>query len=96
MIAQPAETQYRLTQRTQLYLRLSRLRYHALPEQVHATAERGLAKEQLLILCDGMFIEKGENVLIAGALQISVTQHAGLAPQGTGQITFTTSGSSGN
>lgn len=62
-----AETQYRLTQRTQLYLRLSRLRYNALPEQVHATPQRGLAKEQLLLLCDGMFIEKSENVLITGA-----------------------------
>lgn len=62
-----AEMQYRLAQRTQLYLRLSRLRYHALPEQVHATPERGLSKEQLLMLCDGMLIEKGENVLITGA-----------------------------
>jgi predicted GTPase len=34
---------------------------------VQATAERGLNKEQLLILCDGMFIEKSENVLITGA-----------------------------
>lgn len=62
-----AEMQYRLAQRTQLYLRLSRLRYHALPEQIFATQERGLSKEQLLMLCDGMFIEKGENVLITGA-----------------------------
>ena len=62
-----AEIQYRLTQRTQLYLRLSRLRYHALPEQIIATQERGLTKEQLLMLCDGMFIEKGENILITGA-----------------------------
>ncbi len=35
-----AEAQYRLAQRTQLYLRLSRLRYHALPEQIIATQER--------------------------------------------------------
>jgi len=62
-----AEIQYRLAQRTQLYLRLSRLRYHALPEQVHASHERGLSKEQLLVFCEGMFIEKGENVLITGA-----------------------------
>lgn len=62
-----AETQYRLQQRTQLYLRLSKLRYHALPEQVHATPTRGLSKEQLLLFCDGMFIEKAENILITGA-----------------------------
>lgn len=62
-----AEIQYRLAQRTQLYLRLSRLRYHAIAEQVHASLERGLSKEQLLVFCEGMFIEKGENVLITGA-----------------------------
>src|SRR6516164_4829107 len=53
-----AETQYRLQQRTQLYLRLSRLRYHALVEQVQAAPQRGITKEQLLQFCDGMFINK--------------------------------------
>jgi len=62
-----AETQFRLQQRTHLYLRLSKLRYHALPEQVQATPVRGLTKEQLLQFCDGMFIEKSENILITGA-----------------------------
>lgn len=62
-----AETQYRLTQRTQLYLRLSKLRYNALPEQVYATADRGLSKEQLLMLYDGSFIEKNQTVLICGS-----------------------------
>jgi len=62
-----AETQYRQQQRTQLYLRLSRLRYHALVEQVQATPQRGITKEQLLQFCDGMFITKGENILIDGA-----------------------------
>lgn len=62
-----AETQYRLQQRTQLYLRLSRLRYHALAEQVDTTAGRGISKEMLLQLCDGSFIEQSENILITGA-----------------------------
>jgi DNA replication protein DnaC len=62
-----AEIQYRRQARTNLYLSLSKLRYHALPEQVHATVQRGLTKEQLLQLCDGLFIEKAENVLITGA-----------------------------
>ena len=62
-----AETQYRQQQRTQLYLRLSRLRYHALVEQVQAAPQRGITKEQLLQFCDGMFITKGENILISGA-----------------------------
>lgn len=62
-----AEDLYRTHQRTQLYLRLSKLRYHAVPEQVHCSADRGVTKEQLITLCDGMFITQGENVLISGA-----------------------------
>lgn len=62
-----AEASYRIHQRTQLYLRLSRLRYNATPEQVNCTAGRGLTKELLITFCDGMFIEKSENLLITGA-----------------------------
>jgi DNA replication protein DnaC len=62
-----AESLYRNHQRTELYLRLSKLRYHATPEQVHCTPGRGLEKEQLITLCDGMFIGRGENILITGA-----------------------------
>ncbi len=62
-----AEILYRTHQRTELYLRLSKLRYHALPEQVHCSQERGLPKEQLIALCDGTYINRGENVLISGA-----------------------------
>jgi len=62
-----AESQHRLIARTDLYLRLSKLRYHALPEQVHCSAERGLTSDQLLQLCDGLFIKKGDNVLITGS-----------------------------
>jgi DNA replication protein DnaC len=61
-----AETQYRLSQRTQLYLRLSKLRYSTVPEQVNTTSGRGITREQLLLFCDGSFIEKGENVLVTG------------------------------
>ena len=66
MVAE-AEDLYRTHQRTQLYLRMSKLRYNAVPEHVHCSADRGLPKEQLITLCDGMFINKGENVLISGA-----------------------------
>jgi DNA replication protein DnaC len=62
-----AERQYRLQQRTQLYLRLSKLRYHALMEQVDTTSQRGLTKEGLLQFLDGGFIERAENILITGA-----------------------------
>lgn len=62
-----AEIQTRLQQRTQLLLRLSKLRYHAMMEQVNATSQRGISKEQLLQFADGLFISKGENVLITGS-----------------------------
>ena len=62
-----AEVEYRDHARTQKYLKASKLRYHALPEDILCTAERGITREQVLRLSDGMFIEKGENVLITGA-----------------------------
>ena len=44
-----AEAQYRLAQRAQLYLRLSKLRYNTMPEQVKTAPDRGITKEQLLM-----------------------------------------------
>lgn len=62
-----SETQYRVHQRTELYLRLSRLRYHVLPEQIQCSVQRNITKEQLLLLCEGSFIDKAEHILITGA-----------------------------
>ena len=62
-----AESEHRLNARTQLYLRLSKLRYHALAEQVQTAPERGLTKEQLIGLCEGRFIERAQNILICGS-----------------------------
>ncbi len=62
-----AEAGYRVHQRTQLYLRLSKLRYNATPEQVNCTPGRGISKEMMATLSDGTFIEKSENLLITGA-----------------------------
>jgi DNA replication protein DnaC len=62
-----AEAQHRQIARTDLYLRLSRLRYHALPEQINCSEQRGITSDQLLQLNDGMFIRQGDNVLITGA-----------------------------
>lgn len=62
-----AETQHRQRQRTELYLRLSKLRYNAQTEYIHCSPERGLSKEQLLLLSGGAFIQRGENILITGA-----------------------------
>jgi len=66
MITQP-EVEYRDHARTQKYLKASKLRYHALPEDILCNADRGITREQILRLSDGMFIEKGENVLITGS-----------------------------
>lgn len=62
-----AETQFRAEQKTKMYLRLSKLRYDALMEQVYCGPERNLTHEQLLILADCSFISKAENILITGA-----------------------------
>ena len=62
-----AELEYRDHARTQKYLKASRLRYNALPEEIICNAERGITREQVLRLSDGSFIHRGENVLITGA-----------------------------
>jgi len=62
-----AEAGHRIYQRTQLYLRLSKLRYNATPEQINCTPGRGITKEMLVTLSDGTFIERSENLLITGA-----------------------------
>jgi DNA replication protein DnaC len=62
-----AESGYRVHQRTQLYLRLSKLRCNATPEQINCSPGRGITKEILSTLSDGTFIEKSENLLITGA-----------------------------
>jgi DNA replication protein DnaC len=62
-----AEAGYRIHQRTQLYLRLARLRYNTTPEQINCTPGRGITKEMLATLSDGAFIEKSENLLITGS-----------------------------
>jgi len=62
-----AESEHRLGQRTQLLLKLSKLRYNTMPEQVKTTGDRGITKEQLLRFCDGSFIDKAENILINGS-----------------------------
>lgn len=62
-----AEIEYREHSRTQKYLKASRLRYNALPEEVICNPERGITREQVLRLSDGTFIERSQNVLITGS-----------------------------
>lgn len=61
-----AEVEYRNYYRTERLLKNSRLRYHAVLEEVICSPERGLTRKMVLRLSDGMFIEKGETVLISG------------------------------
>jgi DNA replication protein DnaC len=62
-----AEQQHRTHKKTQMYVRLSKLRYNAVLEQIHCSPERNLPTEKLTMLADCSFIERAENVLITGA-----------------------------
>lgn len=62
-----AETQDRVYRRTNMYLKLSKLRYLASLSDIQCSSERNLKAEQLALLADGAYITRGENVLITGA-----------------------------
>jgi DNA replication protein DnaC len=62
-----AEAGYRVYQRTQLYLRLSKLRYNTVPEHINCAPDRGITKAELAALSDGSFVQRAENLLITGA-----------------------------
>jgi DNA replication protein DnaC len=61
-----AEQHSRTYQRTQMYLKLSNLRYDAIIEQVQCSAERNITRNQLLALADCAFLQRAENILITG------------------------------
>lgn len=62
-----AEIQYRTESKMKMYLKLSKLRYNAVLEDIHCTTDRNLSKEMLVSLADCGFIRRAENVLITGA-----------------------------
>lgn len=62
-----AEENYRTDKRTQMYLRLSKLRYDSVLEKVYCNPERNFTKDQLAALSDCSFIQRAENILITGA-----------------------------
>lgn len=62
-----SEIQYRLHNRTQMYLKLSKLRYDAVLEQIHCTTDRNLTRESIHAIADCSFVKRGENILITGA-----------------------------
>jgi DNA replication protein DnaC len=61
-----AELLNRKSRKTELYLKLSKLRYNAVLEQVHCSPSRNLSKEALLSLAECSFIDHSENLLITG------------------------------
>jgi len=62
-----AELEERKNKKTEMFLRLSKLRYDAILEQVHCNAQRNFTKENLMMLADCSFIPRSENILITGA-----------------------------
>jgi DNA replication protein DnaC len=62
-----AEQLYRRQKRTEMYLKLSKLRYNAVIEQIECSPARNLSSDQLSTLTDCTFIDRAENVLITGA-----------------------------
>jgi DNA replication protein DnaC len=62
-----AEHQSRTHAKIQLYIRLSKLRYPALIEQLSYTAARNLSKDQIIPLVDCSWIDRAENILICGS-----------------------------
>lgn len=62
-----AEKEHRNQQRSNRYLRRSKLRYDAVPEEIKCTPERNLSKDTMALLADGAYIRKGKNILITGA-----------------------------
>jgi len=62
-----AEIQARTHYKTHLYLKLSKLRYQAMIEELTYGKERNLSKEQVSQLRDCSYIDRAENILISGA-----------------------------
>ena len=61
-----AEQLSRTYQRTQMYLKLSNLRYDAVLEQVQCSPGRNITRDQIIALADCTFLQRAENILITG------------------------------
>ena len=62
-----AEEQNRSHKRMKLFMRLSKIRYQATLHDIDCSDQRNLRKEKLMMLADGSYIQRGENILISGA-----------------------------
>jgi DNA replication protein DnaC len=69
MVAQllQSEQLYRSNEKTAYYLKLAKLRLPSTAQQIECSQSRNLTKQQLAILLEGNYLERGENVLITGA-----------------------------
>jgi len=61
------EYEYKRNQRTETYLRLSKLRYAASLEEVTCSEQRNFSREQLGMIAECSWIDRAENLLITGA-----------------------------
>lgn len=62
-----AEQQNRADRRKNMLLRLSKLRYQATLTDIQCSEARNLSKEQLTLLANCAYLDRGENILITGA-----------------------------
>lgn len=62
-----AEQQFRENKRTEMYLKMSKLRYNAVLENVYCSTKRNLEKDKIIELSDCSFITRAQNILITGA-----------------------------
>ena len=62
-----AEQQFRKDKRTEMYLKMSKLRYNTVIENVYCNSERNLSKDKLIELASCNFITSAQNILITGA-----------------------------
>jgi DNA replication protein DnaC len=62
-----AEKQNRTQYKTQLFLKLSKLRFVASLEELAFGKERNLSKDQITQMADCSFIDRAENILVSGA-----------------------------
>lgn len=61
-----AEIQERKGRKTEMFLKISKLCYHVMIEDVACGVERNFTTEQLAVLADCSFIHRHENLLIQG------------------------------
>lgn len=69
LVAQLVQSEHlnRNNEKTAYYLKLAKLRLPASVEQIECSPARNLTKQQLAILVEGHYLQRGDNVLITGA-----------------------------